>query len=376
MVEQHIKAWLHLYRAPGLGYSAVCRLLDYFGDASTVIKQNQFPQELGISNAQQSYFKQCSDNDLTDVLLWLEKQHNHILPFDDGLYPPQLKATADPPVLLFVKGRVESLLMPQLAVVGSRRATQGGLDNARAFCYELAKKNWLITSGLAAGVDAAAHQAALDGGSETVAVMGTGINRIYPKENQALAKEIMHQGAVVTEFDLNAPPKANHFPQRNRIIAGLSLGTLVVESGQKSGTLITARLSYDINRPVMAIPGSIHNPMAKGCHWLIKQGAALVESVEDIVHELEPGMSMLSEQIRQRMTKTATEVVENNSQQHDIVLSDSQQQLLSQIGYDPISFDNLVVATELTTADVSADLLILELNGLIEKQAGAKYLKR
>lgn len=376
MSESRIKAWLHLYRAPGLGFSAISQLLDYFGDASAIIKQKQFPEELGISESLQTYFNQCRDNDLTEVLQWVEKDHNHILPIDDDLYPPQLKATEDPPVLLFVKGRVESLLLPQLAVVGSRRASRGGLDNARAFCYELAKKNWLVTSGLAAGVDAAAHQAALDAGGETVAVMGTGINRIYPKANQALAKDIMRQGAVLTEFDFNSPPKANHFPRRNRIIAGLSLGTLVVESGQKSGTLITARLTYDMNRPVMAIPGSIHNPMAKGCHWLIKQGAALVESVDDIVNELAPGMSMLGEQIRERMTKETGEMVEKSAQQLDIELSDSQRQLLARMDYDPISFDELQADSGQSTADVSADLLILELNGLIEKQAGAKYLKR
>lgn len=376
MSESRIKAWLHLYRAPGLGFSAISQLLDYFGDASAIIKQKQFPKELDVSKSLQTYFSQCRDNDLTEVLRWVEKDHNHILPIDDDLYPPQLKATEDPPVLLFVKGRVESLLLPQLAVVGSRRASRGGLDNARAFCYELAKKNWLVTSGLAAGVDAAAHQAALDAGGETVAVMGTGINRIYPKANQALAKDIMRQGAVLTEFDFNSPPKANHFPRRNRIIAGLSLGTLVVESGQKSGTLITARLTYDMNRPVMAIPGSIHNPMAKGCHWLIKQGAALVESVDDIVNELAPGMSMLGEQIRERMTKETGETVEKRAQQHDIELSDSQQQLLARMDYDPISFDDLQADSGQSTADVSADLLILELNGLIEKQAGAKYLKR
>lgn len=233
-----------------------------------------------------------------------------------------------------------------------------------------------MTSGLAAGVDAAAHRAALDAGGETVAVMGTGINRIYPKENQGLAKDIMHQGAVITEFDFNAPPKANHFPQRNRIIAGLSLGTLVVESAQKSGTLITARLTYDMNRPVMAIPGSIHNPMAKGCHWLIKQGAALVESVQDIVQELQPGMSMLSEQIRQQMAKVSNFEPESIPQQVEPDLSDSQQQLLAHIDHNPVSFDDLVTATQLSSAEVSADLLILELNGIIEKQAGAKYLKR
>ena len=376
MSEHLIKAWLHLYRAPGLGFSTLGSLLDYYGDAQTILQQTRFPKELGLSKTAQNHLQHCQDNDLTDVLKWLEKEPNHIITLDDDLYPPQLKATADPPILLFVKGRLSTLLLPQLAVVGSRRATRGGLDNARAFCYELAKKNWVMTSGLAAGVDAAAHRAALDAGGETVAVMGTGINRIYPKENQGLAKDIMHQGAVITEFDFNAPPKANHFPQRNRIIAGLSLGTLVVESAQKSGTLITARLTYDMNRPVMAIPGSIHNPMAKGCHWLIKQGAALVESVQDLVQELQPGMSMLSEQIRQQMAKVSNFEPESIPQQVEPDLSDSQQQLLAHIDHNPVSFDDLVTATQLSSAEVSADLLILELNGIIEKQAGAKYLKR
>ncbi|MCX7545721.1 DNA-processing protein DprA [Marinicella gelatinilytica] len=376
MGSENLQAWLHVYRAPGLGFSGVSRLLDYYGDITAIPGRTKFPSDLKIPVTAQAYLKDCRDEDLTADLKWLEKPQNHILPIDDDLYPPQLKATADPPLLLFIKGHIETLLLPQLAVVGSRRATRGGLDNAQSFCYELAKKNWVITSGLAAGVDAASHQAALDAGGQTVAVMGTGINTIYPKANQQLAKDIMNNGAIVSEFDFNTPPQANNFPRRNRIIAGLSLGTLVVESGKKSGTLITARLTYDINRPVMAIPGSIHNPMAKGCHWLIKQGAALVESVDDIVHELTPGMSMLSEQIRERMAKDNDAVVEKNKKHHDIALSESQQQLLAYMGYDPISFDALVAATEQPSADISADLLILELNGLIEKQAGAKYLKR
>lgn len=376
MANKKLRAWLHVYRAPGLGFSGVNRLLEYFGDITAIPGRDKFPKELNIPAAAQSYLKDCHDDHLSAALKWLEKPHNHLLPFDDDLYPPQLKATIDPPLLLFVKGRIETLLLPQLAVVGSRRASRGGLDNARSFCYELAKKNWVITSGLAAGIDAAAHQAALDAGGQTVAVMGTGINSIYPKANQQLAKDIMANGALLSEFDFNTPPQANNFPRRNRIIAGLSLGTLVVESAQKSGTLITARLTYDINRPVMAIPGSIHNPMAKGCHWLLKQGATLVESVEDIVQELGPSVAMLSEQIRQRLSKEPKQSLENHSGHHDIELSDSQQQLLAQMGYDPISFDALILATGQLSADLSADLLILELNGLIEKQPGAKYIKR
>lgn len=386
MAADDIKAWLHLYRAPGLGYVGLNRLLEYYGDVTAILAQSKFPTELQVPASVKQYLKQCSDDDLKSVLSWLEKPDNHIIPVNDAVYPPQLKATDDPPILLFVKGRIEALLMPQLAVVGSRRATQGGLDNGRAFCYDLAKKNWVITSGLAAGVDAAAHQAALDAGGLTVAVMGTGINAIYPKSNQQLAKDIIAQGAVITEFDFNTPPQANNFPRRNRIIAGLSLGTLVVEAGQKSGTLITARLTNEINRPVMAIPGSIHNPMAKGCHWLIKQGAVLVESADDILHELKPGMSMLSDQIRRRLQEQDLLAVENNQQSPDMEpterelknmdLTDTQQIIMDHLGYDPTRFDALVATVELDTATVSSDLLLLELHGLVTKLPGTKYQKR
>ncbi len=381
MAANDIKAWLHLYRAPGLGYVGLKRLLDYYGDVGAILAQSKFPAELQVPASVRKYLKQCSDDDLKPALSWLEKSDNHIIPFNDAVYPPQLKATDDPPVLLFVKGRIEALLMPQLAVVGSRKASQGGLDNGRAFCYDLAKKNWVITSGLAAGIDAAAHQAALDAGGLTVAVMGTGINSIYPKSNQQLAKDIIAQGAVITEFDFNTPPQANNFPRRNRIIAGLSLGTLVVEAGQKSGTLITARLTNEINRPVMAIPGSIHNPMAKGCHWLIKQGAVLVESADDILLELRPGISMLGEQIRRRLqeddSRTA-ENIENNTDMGitDIELTNTQQIIMDHLSYDPTRFDVLMATVELDTATISSDLLLLELHGLVSKLPGTKYQKR
>lgn len=376
MTDKAIKAWLHLYRAPGLGFVGLKRLLDYYGSVEAIVAEKSFPAALQVPGSVAKHLKQCTDDSLKPVLTWLEKDDNYIIPFTDEIYPPQLRATDDPPVLLFVKGRVEALLMPQLAVVGSRRASQGGLDNARAFCYDLAKKNWVISSGLATGIDAAAHQAALDAGGLTVAVMGTGINGIYPKNNQQLAKDIIAQGAVVTEFDFNTPPQAHNFPRRNRIIAGLALGTLVVEAGQKSGTLITARLTNEINRPVMAIPGSIHNPMAKGCHWLIREGAVLVESASDILQELKPGMSMLSEQIRERLQSDESPELENNKQQPDIALSDTQQTILQHLGYDPMRFDTLAAAVEIETATVSADLLLLELHGLVEKLPGTKYQKR
>ncbi|MGJ8663813.1 MAG: DNA-processing protein DprA, partial [Marinicella sp.] len=286
--QNTVTSWLHLLKAPGLGYVKTTQLLAHYGDANSVLIQTKFPSEYNIPKQAIHYLSKASNDDIRDELTWLEKPGNQVLTLDDPIYPPQLKQISDPPVLLFIKGNPNTLLLPQLAVVGSRHASQGGLNNAHSFCFDLAKRGLVITSGLAAGVDSQSHQGAIDAQGQTIAVMGTGINSIYPKQNQALAKIIAEQGAVITELPLNTPPHAHNFPRRNRIIAGLSLGTLVVEAAQKSGTLITARLSMENNRPVMAIPGSIHNPLAKGCHLLIKQGAQLVESAQDILHEITP----------------------------------------------------------------------------------------
>jgi len=275
--------------------------------------------------------------------------------------------------LLFIKGDPQALLLPQLAVVGSRHASQSGLNNAHAFCFDLAQRGLVITSGLAAGIDSQAHEAAIEAKSQTIAVMGTGVNTIYPKKNQALAKTIPDYGAVISEFPFNTPPNAHNFPRRNRIIAGLALGTLVVEAAQKSGTLITARLTMENNRPVMAIPGSIHNPMARGCHQLIKQGAQLVESAQDILNEVAPSIAMLTDQL-----KTSIQDISDEAQEKQTVhteLSDSQQHIFKHLDFNPIAFDDIVTLTDLSSSDVASDLLIMELSGLIEKLPGAKYLK-
>ena len=368
-------SWLHLLNAPGLGFARISGLLVHYVDVNEVIKQKTFPAEFKVPQQALNYLIKASNDDIRLELDWLEKSGNDVLTLDDPLYPPQLKQISDPPLLLFVKGNVHTLLLPQLAVVGSRHASQAGLNNAHAFCYALAKQGLVITSGLAAGVDAQAHQGAIDAKGQTIAVMGTGINTIYPKQNQALAKTIANQGAVISEFPFNTPPNAHNFPQRNRVIAGLALGTLVIEAAQKSGTLITARLSMENNRPVMAIPGSIHNPLAKGCHQLIKQGAQLVESAQDILHEVGPSIGMLTDQLQATIKDIDKQALENQTEAPNIELSDSQQHIYNHLDFNPIAFDDIVSLTDLSSGDVASALLIMELSGLVEKLPGAKYQK-
>ena len=376
MSELNNKAsWLHLLNAPGLGFARISNLLTHYADANEIIKQKSFPSEFKIPKQAVNYLSKASNDNIQLELDWLEKSGNDVLTLDDALYPPQLKQISDPPLLLFIKGNVNSLLLPQLAVVGSRHASKSGLNNAHAFCFDLAKRGLVITSGLAAGIDAQAHQGAIDAEGQTIAVMGTGINTIYPKNNQTLAKTIANQGAVISEFPFNTPPNAHNFPRRNRVIAGLALGTLVIEAAQKSGTLITARLSMENNRPVMAIPGSIHNPLAKGCHQLIKQGAQLVESAHDILHEVAPSIAMLTDQLQASIKGINDEALEKQTQTPNIELSDSQQHIFNQLDFNPIAFDDIVRQTDLSSGDVASGLLIMELSGLVEKLPGAKYQK-
>ncbi|MFC3195028.1 DNA-processing protein DprA [Marinicella sediminis] len=373
MDESTAAQWLHLLNTPGLGPVRTRALLDHYSDINEVFQEQRFPEQLNIPTAAAHNLRQATNDQIKQELDWLQKPSNHLLTWHDPLYPPQLRLIADPPMVLFVKGDLNSLLLPQLAVVGSRNATRSGLNNAKAFSAELSRKGLVITSGLAAGIDAAAHQGALDSGGLTIAVMGTGINTIYPKGNQSLAKTIIQQGAVVSELPFNMPPHAGNFPRRNRIIAGLSLGTLVVEAARKSGTAITARLSMECNRPVMAIPGSIHNPMARGCHQLIRQGASLVESAQDILEELQPHIHMLSDQLSNHLKEIDQQSIEKPAPEPHMELSDTQQLIFQQIDYHPVSFDDIVKHTELSSAVIASDLLIMELSGLIEKLPGATY---
>ncbi|MDH0496974.1 DNA-processing protein DprA [Stutzerimonas stutzeri] len=284
-----LEARLRLHLLPELGPRRLQRLLSAFPDAASALSAPASAwRSLGlpVSCAEPRRSSEIRER-ASAALAWLQAPGRHVICWDDPAYPALLAELPDAPPLLFVAGDPTLLERPQLAVVGSRRASRNGLDNARAFSRSLAGAGFVITSGLALGIDGAAHQGALDANGKTVAVLGTGIERLYPQRHLGLAKEIVeHGGALVSELPLDCPPQASNFPRRNRIISGLSLGVLVVEASPSSGSLITARLAAEQGREVYAIPGSIHHPGARGCHQLIRQGAALVESVEDVLQAL------------------------------------------------------------------------------------------
>ena len=297
---------------------------------------------------------------------WLRHEGHHLVRLGDDAYPALLADIAGPPARLYINGDPEILHLPALAIVGSRNPTTGGAQNAFEFARHLGATGFCIVSGLAQGIDAAAHRGALSAGAPTVAFLGHGIDRVYPAVNRELAREIAARGALVSEFPLGTAPGRALFPQRNRLISGLSLGTLVVEAARRSGSLITARLAAEQGREVFAIPGSIHNPLSRGCHQLIRQGAKLVEAADDIVGELAPlaghllastDESELSRRTQTGLNETDTEYVK----------------LLEALGHDPVTTDELAERSGLTIDQVSSMLLILELEGKIEKLSGGRY---
>jgi DNA processing protein len=294
---------------------------------------------------------------------WLDRPGNHIVTLCDPAYPPLLRQIPDPPPLLFVRGDPALLAAPQLAVVGSRNPTPGGTDNARAFARALARAGLAVTSGLALGIDAAAHEGALEVAGRTLAVAGTGLDRVYPASHRALAHAIAAGGALISEFPLGTPPRRENFPQRNRIISGLALGVLVVEAAPASGSLITARLAAEQGREVFAIPGSIHSPLARGCHALIRQGAKLVETAQDILEELGP-------------LAQAAAGAESPAGHPPAATSPAEEALLVQLGHDPADVDTLCARAGLTPDAVSSMLLQMELRGLVASCPGGKYQRR
>jgi DNA processing protein len=286
---------------------------------------------------------------------WLEDPANQLVTFADDAYPRLLLEIPDPPPLLYVKGRAALLDRPSLAVVGSRNATQQGRSNAEAFSHELSEGGFTIISGLAIGIDAAAHAGGLAASSSSIAVVGTGLDIVYPARNRDLAYRLAGEGALVSEFALGTPALASNFPRRNRLISGLSRGCLVVEAALKSGSLITARFALEQGREVFAIPGSIHSPLSKGCHLLIKQGAKLVESGRDILEEL-------GATVHDQGTTIAT---------HDEVAPDNP--LLAALGFDPLDLDTLCRHSGLTPDTASAMLLTLELEGIVSRLPGGRF---
>ena len=294
---------------------------------------------------------------------WSKEPHNNIICPGDADYPELLEQIQSPPSQLYVRGDPGLLQMPALAIVGSRNPTEGGARNAFEFARHLGQSGFCIVSGLAEGIDTAAHRGALAGGAATIAFLGHGIDRVYPAANRDLAHEIAARGALVSEFPLGTHPHKSLFPQRNRLISGISLGTLVIEAARRSGSLITARYAGEQGREVFALPGSIHNPLARGCHQLIKQGAKLVETADDIVAELAP----LATHVLQNTLESTTN--EAPVEAHD----GEYQQLRKHLSYDPIGVDELAQNSGLTIDQVSSMLLILELEGEIESLSGGRY---
>lgn len=362
-----LKYWLALARAPGVGTVTFLKLLEQFGDPAALFStplERFKPLKLAADTLASLAGPDWAavDQDLE----WLSgSPQRRALTLADSDYPPRLREIADPPPVLFVHGDVAVLRHPQIAIVGSRNPTPSGAELAQDFARHLALRGVTIISGLALGIDAASHRGALAGAGHTIAVMGTGMDRVYPPRHQDLAEQIAAGGALVSEFPLHTPVRPENFPRRNRIISGLALGVLVVEAAKASGSLITARHAIEQGREVFAIPGSIHNPLARGCHALIRDGAKLVETVDDILEEL-PSLSVPAESDSQ--TPTAPPLPAAHNEEHD--------RLLAALGYDPVSIDVLVARTGLTANAVSSMLLLMELEGRVSSQAGGLYLRR
>ncbi|HSX95771.1 MAG TPA: DNA-processing protein DprA [Hydrogenophaga sp.] len=358
MPRDELAAWLRLLLTQGLGRTTARQLLAAFGLPETIWARAPDSWDGVVEPALAKAMAQPPegfDAALSTHERWLAQDNaRHVLTLADPRYPASLLDTADPPLMLFVHGRLEALSHPQrLAVVGSRNPTPQGAQNAEAFAHSLAASGLCIVSGLALGVDGAAHEGALRAGGLTLAVVGTGLDRVYPSRHRDLAHRIVAHGAMLSEYPLGTPPLAQNFPQRNRVIAGLSMGTLVVEAALQSGSLITARLASEQGREVFAIPGSIHSPQSRGCHALIRQGAKLVESAQDVLEEL-------------RLADAAPRL-DNESPTES---PGSEGELLDALGHDPVSLDALLVRTGLPTSALQAQLLELELQGLVARLPG------
>lgn len=319
--------------------------------------------KLGLRRASIDTIKDPDWNAVDQDILWLEQDNNHILLYTDDDYPRQLKEIPDPPPILFARGDIDLVHFPQIAIVGSRNPSSSGIQIATEFASSLARSGFTITSGLALGIDAAGHRGALAVQGKTIAVTGTGLDRVYPASHKDLATEIVNNGVLISEFPPGTSAKANHFPRRNRIISGLCVGLLVVEAARQSGSLISARMALEQNREVFAIPGSIQNPLARGCNALIKEGAKLVETTQDILDEL-------GHLFHHPPTADNTTSTDNASN-----LDAEQQNLLNYVQYSPTSIDQLVNETGFSVEKIAAHLLILEIQGYIIASNGGNYTR-
>jgi len=352
-----LASWLQLSLTPGLSPATIRKLLQQFGLPQAVLARKRGElATLVPSAALAALDSEPVASAVARGLEWSAQAGHALVTLADETYPKLLLEITDPPPLLYARGRVELLARSALAIVGSRNATQQGSANAEAFARTLSESGLTIVSGLALGIDAAAHRGGLQGPGSTIAVLGTGIDVIYPQRNAALAGEIAQRGLLISEFPLGTAPAAHNFPRRNRLISGLARGCLVVEAAVASGSLITARAAAEQGRDVFAVPGSIHSPLAKGCHALIKSGAKLVESAEDVLSELSgfrpSGYASTREPPRPAAADTG---------------------LLAHMGHDPVDVDSLCSRAGLTAEQVSSELLRLELDGRVAALPGGLY---
>ena len=359
-------AWITLTRTPALNASTVLKALERLESASGIVNASEAVRErAGIPAAARDFLRQAGGGPDAAERKWLQNERHHLLPITDPRYPKLLRSLTDRPIALYVAGNIDALCDPQLAVVGSRNSTLQGRDTAFDFAYYLAQRGLAITSGLAQGIDAAAHRGALAAQGITVAVLGNGIDVVYPRGNRNLSEIVEQHGALISEFPLGTAPRPANFPRRNRIIAGMSLATLVVEAASRSGSKITARVANDCGREVFAIPGSIHNPLSRGCHELIKQGAKLTETPDDILSEL--NFSVFSANDFRAAGGSAERNLGTSGmdKEHKI--------LLDALGFDSADLDMLVVRTGFKPEVVSSMMLILELEGHVQAAPGGRY---
>jgi DNA processing protein len=360
-------AWLALDLIPGLGGEGLRQLLGQFGSPAAVLAQSHTALARTVSaKVAEAIVAGPATEKLDAAKKWLEGEANHLLTLADADYPASLLEISDPPPVLYLKGNRALLGATGIAVVGSRNATPVGLQNAEAFSRALSLAGLTIISGMALGIDAAAHRGGLDGGSSSIAVVGTGLDLIYPARNKALARELAEKGLIISEFSLGTPALAQNFPRRNRIISGLSRGVLVVEAALASGSLITARQAAEQGREVFAIPGTIHSPFSKGCHQLIKQGAKLVDDANDILVELQWRNSVAS-------NNKLANIPANDSEHVELENDDGGDPLLMAMGYDPASIDALMERVDLPADQVMLRITELEIEGIITALPGGKY---
>jgi DNA processing protein len=359
-------AWTVLAAAPGLDADCIAGAVALLGSPAAVAQGSAADWErAGIPAHSRAFLGSAAAVPRRSVRHWLAGERHHVLPYCDARFPQLLRTLPQCPVALYVSGNLDALADPQLAIVGSRNPTAQGRDTAFDFAEYFAERGLGITSGLAEGIDSSAHRGALRGQGITLGVLGTGIDLVYPASNTALHEEIGRAGALISEFPLGTPPRRGNFPQRNRLIAGLTLGTLVVEAAQRSGSLITARLANALGREVFAIPGSIHNPLSRGCHELIKAGGKLVETGDDILRELNFSAFFSNEIRAESGPIPAPSRAPGMDKEHKI--------LLDALGFDPVDLDTLIVRTGFKPEAVSSMVLILELEGHVQAAPGGRY---